>query len=274
MNAKENDFFFTLNTKRVFLYYLGYCSLFWAFHLASVSLVSFFHFLLDHNMAVIENWLYRNAWEMIIISKVIAAFIIIKALKLNNYFSKSLFKILKEDEWKPNRSLIVILFFLSILFYALILQFGGGITNNSKQTGFAYISFFGSILFYLVDLFTVSILVRNVDFQNKKKNVILGILILSLFIIFTKATLPYINKFFILILLHFLTLLVLLFRQSKNMANPLLYALVVIGPFSSFYGLDIVWENAHSVYSYKNSLPVAGIIGIWLIALGYYCRKS
>lgn len=273
MNVEKNDFLFTLDVRKILFYYFGYCSLFLIFHLASISLVSFFHFLLDHDMAVIENWLYRNAWEIIVFAKIFAAFIIIKALKLNNYFINSLLSILRTDIWKPTRTLIVLIFFLSILFYALILQFGGELINNTKETDFAYVSYLGSVFFYLVDFLVVNILVRNLEIRSKRKFFALSIVLLILFLAFTKATLPYINKYFIFLILHFSTLLILLFKERKNMINPLLYTLVIIGPFSSLYGLDIVWENAHSIYTYKETLPVIGITGIWLIGLGYYYKR-
>ncbi len=270
---EKNDFLFSIGARKILLYYIGYCTLFLISHLAFISLVSFFHFLLDHDMAVIENWLYRNAWEMIVLSKMISAFLIIKALKLNNYFVNSLFQILKTDIWKPTRKVIVLTFFISILFYALIMQFSGELINNTKETDFAYVSYIGSALFYLIDFLVINVLYRNIEVRQKRKYFALGISLIAMFLLFTKATLPYISKYYIFLVLHFATLLLLLFKERKNMINPILYTLVVIGPFSSLYGLDIVWDNAHSIYSYSESLPLVGITGIWLIGLGYYYKS-
>lgn len=273
INIEESPFLFSLGARKIILYYLGYCTLFLIFHLAFLSFVSFFHFLLDHDMAVIENWLYRNAWEIIILSKSLAAFLTIKALKLNNYFINSLLQILKTDIWKPTRKLIVLVCFISILFYALIIQFSGELINNTKDTQFAYVSYLGSALFYLIDFLVINVLVRNFKVRQKRKFFILAFVLTIIFLFFTKATLPYIDKYFIFLVLHFSTMLLLLFKERKNMINPLLYTLVIIGPFSSLYGLDIVWDNAHSIYSYKESLPVLGITGLWLIGLGYYYKS-
>lgn len=273
MNIEKKDFLFPLSMKTIFLYYLGYCILFLIFHLAAISLVSFFHFLLEHDMAVIENWLYRYAWEIIIISKTLAAFVIIKALKLNNYFNRNLISIFSEDDWKPTRSLIVLIFFLLILFYALIVQFGGELINNNKETNFAYISYLGSVLFYLIDFMILNILVRKLIIKKRTDFLLLTLILLAMFLLITKATLPYINKYLFFLVIHFLSLFSILFKQRKNIINPLLYSLAVIGPFSSIYGLDIVWENAHSFYSYEQEIPVVGISGIWLIGLGYYYKR-
>lgn len=270
---EKNDFLFSIGARKILLYYIGYCALFLIIHLAFISLVSFFHFLLDHDMGVIENWLYRNAWEMIVFSKLISAFLIIKALKINNYFVNSLFQILKTDVWKPARKFLVFIFFVSILFYALIMQFSGELINNTKETDFAYVSYIGSALFYLIDFLVINVLFRNIEVRQKRKYFAIGISLIAMFLLFTKATLPYISKYYIFLVLHFMTLLLLLFKERKNMINPLLYTLIVIGPFSSVYGLDIVWDNAHSIYSYAESLPIVGITGIWLIGLGYYYKS-
>lgn len=269
---KKSDFHFSLGARKILLYYFGYSILFLIFHLATISLVSFFHFLLDHDMSVIENWLYRNAWEMILLSKALAGFIIIKSLQLNNYFVKNLFFILKRDTWRPTRSAIVFILFLAVLFYALIHQFGGEIVGGNKSIDFVYISFLGSILFYFIDFIVINILVRNLLLNSKKKYFLLTLALTFIFMLFTKATLPYISKFYIFLILHFFTLLVLLFTNKMNIINPILYSIFIIGPLSAFYGLDLVWDNAHALYSYKESLPIAGIIGVWLIGLIYYYK--
>ena len=273
ITSENSDFLFSLSGRKVIFYYLGYCLLFLVTHLSFISLVSFFHFLLDHDMAVIENWLYRNAWEMIVFSKTLSAFIIIKALKLNNYFINSLFSILKMDIWKPTRKVLVFVLFISVLFYALIMQFSGELINNTKEAEFTYISYFGSVLFYFIDFLVINVLIRNFKVTQKRKVFALILTLTIFFLFFTKATLPYIDKYFIFLVLHYLTLLLFLFKERKNIMNPLLYSLIIIGPFSSLYGLDIVWDNAHSIYSYKESLPLAGICGVWLIGLGYYYKS-
>lgn len=272
MNLDQGRDVFPFGVRKILLYYLGYCGLFLIFHLSMISLVSFFHFLLDHDMGVIENWLYRNAWEMIIFSKGLAAFVTLKALKLNNYSVASFLDIVKNNVWKPTRKVLVLLFFFSILFYALVIQFGGELINNARESDFAYISYLGSSLFYLVDVFVIYILMQNVKIDLKKKMFVLNTCLLMMFILFTKATLPYINKYFIFLILHFVTLISFFTKEKQNIINPILYALVIVGPLSSLYGVDIVWDNAHSVYTYDQKLPLLGISGIWLIGLGYYYK--
>jgi hypothetical protein len=263
-----------VDIRKILSYYLGYNLIFLIGYIAFISMISFFHFLLEHDMAVIENWIFRNAWEVIVFSKLLASFIIIKALKLNNYFTISLWQTIKEEHWKPSRYAVIFILFISFLFYALIMQFSGELINNAKDTDFAHISFLGSAFFYFMDFFIINLLLKYIPISNQRKLFVLLAICLVFFLFFTKATLPYINKYYIFLILHFVTLLIFLAKEPKNLLNPILYALIVIGPFSSFYGLDLVWDNAHSIYSYKETLPNIGILGLWLIGLVYYFKAQ
>ena len=48
-----------------------------------VSLITFFHFLLDHSFEAIESGIFDNGWGLIIISKLIALFVVMKIYVLN-----------------------------------------------------------------------------------------------------------------------------------------------------------------------------------------------
>ena len=50
------------------LYHLAHCFI----HLIFVSIIMFFHFLLNHGLAVIEVWLAQSAWRILILSKLTA----------------------------------------------------------------------------------------------------------------------------------------------------------------------------------------------------------
>jgi hypothetical protein len=69
-------------------------------------------------------------------------------------------------------------------------------------------------------------------------------------------------------------MLILFLRERSNLINLVFYSLLVIGPLSAFFGFDLIWENVHSLYTYKRELPVFSIIGIWLIGTLYYFKKN
>ena len=274
MSYAQSNFSFSLGMRKILSYYLGFSILFFLTHLSLVSIVTFFHFLIDHDMHIIENWLFSNAWELIISSKLIAFIVTIKFLKLNNYLVTDLLTILKTDIWKPSKSAFVMIVFLATCFSAILLQFGDGLSFNPKSLEYVYFSYVGSILFFVIDFLVINILLRNVKQFSRRKNSLLIASLLIIFLSFTKITLPYIDKFLFIIILHFLTLLIFLFSEKRNIMNIILYSVLLIGPLASLFGFDLVWENAHAVYIYNTKLPLTGIVGVWLIGIVYYYKRK
>ena len=65
-------------------------------------------------MRVIERWLTMNAWETLVLAKAVAAFIILKALHLNNYLVTGGVDLLKKSELAPERKALALIFYLGV----------------------------------------------------------------------------------------------------------------------------------------------------------------
>ena len=153
--------------RSVLIYYFLYLGLFCFSHLVLLTFVSFFHFLLDHDMNTIENWLNRNTWEVITISKILSGVGIYKYVKLNQYSQYKFFRRLKEFNYLPSKKIIGMIIFILVLFYALILQFGGGIVKGQLKEELFYSSFFGASLFYLVDILLLFFLIQTYELKKE-----------------------------------------------------------------------------------------------------------
>ncbi len=252
--------------RKAFWYYLFYCFVFIILQIGLTSTFAFFHFLLEHDMNSIENWLSRNTWEILVCSKVLALITTAKVLKLNAYVEYSFRESFKKLNYLPTKRAVGIVIFLLIFFYALIDQFGGGIQKNQLKEDLVYSSFFGSIVYYLADL-VLFICVDKV-YPFVKKLYLTVPLLLFLFLLSSKIALPYLDKYYIFLIVHFLSLVYFFYKDKVG--DALFYTIFLIAPLSTVYGLDIVWDNLYSVFFYQEELPVVGIIGLWIIALGYY----
>jgi hypothetical protein len=163
--------------------------------------------------------------------------------------------------------MIGFILFLLTIFYAFIEQFGGGVDQNQFKEDLFYSSFIGAFMFYIIDFVMLYLLLKI--FKIKKEyNSKLMYLTLMLFLISSKVALPYLDKFYVFLMIHFITLFYL--GQKAKLIDVLCYAIFIISPLSSIYGLDIVWDNAYSIFTYQKELPVIGIFGIWGLAIGYY----
>jgi len=266
-----SKFLFSSQARKVIIYYSLYCVLFLLFYLALVSTISFFHFLLDHEMGIIENWLNRNTWETLIVSKLLSGLCTVKSLMLNNYHYLSFNDFLKKHMKSPDLKVYVIVLFIVIFLYALLNQFGSELISKEAEFSFSITSYIGSVLFYLIDIFVLFYALAHAQL-SRKQIIKMAVLIPILFYITTKVALPYVEKYTLFIFLHIITMCILMFRDKSNFSNIVLYCLSVIGPLSIFLGIDLVWDNSYAFYSYPSTVPILGILLIWLTALVYYYR--
>ncbi|MEX0798014.1 MAG: hypothetical protein WD025_01130 [Bacteriovoracaceae bacterium] len=272
MTALLSQIFFSSEARKTLTYYAGYCALFLFSYLALVSTISFFHFLLDHEMRVIESWLTRNAWEILTLAKLLASAVVLKALKLNNYLLKNSLDLIKNSEFFPERKALVLILFLMIFFLALVFQFNVDVAPNTGGSRFLFTSYLGSIVFYLVDLFVIYSALANFPLKRKRQKALLSVALPALFLISTKIALPYSEEASLFLFLHFGSLILLLIKTKYNLMNVILYSFLIIGPMTSVFGFDLVWGDAFSLYLYPK-FPALGIFLIWLTGFLYYFRR-
>lgn len=267
MLAKVKTEFLSLNGKKILLYYILFSFIFTLVNLLSLSVFVFFHFLLEHDMSTIENWLNRNTWEILILSKLVALFLSTKITKLNLVDDIKYRDVLKRSFRIPSIRVGGLVFFILTIFYAFITQFGGGVNVGQFKEELFYSSFIGSFFFYSCDFVFMYILFKIYSPEKRDLSKVMYLTLL-IFIGSSKLALPYLSKYYIFLMVHFLSLYIFLLKDQ--LSDSFIYALFVIAPLSSIYGLDIVWDNSYSLFSYQKPLPVLGIIGIWLLGLGYY----
>ena len=61
--------FFSSNLGKQIVFYALFSMTLWGLHLIIISLVSFFHFILGHNIRTIGYWIADRGWQIIIITK-------------------------------------------------------------------------------------------------------------------------------------------------------------------------------------------------------------
>lgn len=255
----------------VIVHYLIYSLIFVIINFSSISVVAFFHFLLGHELSVIEYWLNRNGWEVLIFSKVLASIVFLSFFTLN-FSHKSLHKELLSFDYRPtwNGGAIILYFLITTCF---CFYFLGDFKYGKNTEDFLYTSFLGSILYYFTD-YLVVLFILKAQQMTEKMRVTLTLYLSLLFFISTKIALPYTSQYYLFIFLHFLTLLVFHIRNQKNLMNPLLYAIIIIGPLSSFFGVDLVWDNTYSPYQINRSNITVSILFIWVFGLIFHYKRK
>tara|TARA_Y100000780_G_scaffold232595_1_gene268707 strand:+ start:11009 stop:11665 length:657 start_codon:yes stop_codon:yes gene_type:complete len=214
-----------------------------------------------------------NAWETLVLAKAVAAFIILKALHLNNYLVTGGVDLLKKSELAPERKALALIFYLGVFFSAMAFQFGQ-VVLNERGMDYVLTSYLGSMLFYLIDFFVIFNLIHHNPLQRRRQKVLLCLALPALFLLSTKSAMPYVDKQSLFLALHFGSMTALMAKAHNNTGNILFYSLLIIGPMSVLFGVDLVWADDYSKYLYPSHTPILGVLLIWLTGFIYYFRTN
>lgn len=265
---------FSKNMRHILFYYIGYCLLLVLIQLALVSMVAFFHFLLDHDMAIVENWLNYNAWELLVTSKVTAFFLMVKMIRLNFYDVPRFRKRLTKKRWLPSFEAVVFIVFMNVMALAIVDTLGGGFKFfNQRSYNLVIVSYIGNSIFYLIDLLLIYDLFETFVIQKKRNRLILIFLTGLIFLITTNILQPYGKPDQSLIFLYFVTLLLTYFQNTKNFGNAALILLLQVSFFIVLYGHDLVWKKQNALVNYQGNIPALGLLLSWLIGMLYFFKK-
>lgn len=274
MRKEAIEFFKSNFGKQLFFYFLFYVFM-WSFHLILISLVSFFHLLLEHNIRTIGDWIGDRGWLLIIISKLGVFYI---AALFINLKAKKLFSI--KSYFKNNIQMPRIENYVSFLFLLIALLGLGKYKFNSSmivELDRLVLSMLGSSIFFAVDF--IVLIVLDVFYPIKesgarKKRLFFFPLC---FYIFSASTFIYEQTISLKLYGFFLLLLYIGQWRRENWNLPLFFLLGFILPAYSFMGLDPVWGEIYSPLIPEKKIDTISffiLIGFTLAYLEYSKRKE
>ncbi|MBY0516867.1 MAG: hypothetical protein K2P81_08170 [Bacteriovoracaceae bacterium] len=254
--------------KRNIRWWLFYIAIQVIAHISLSSVGAFFHFLLDHEISLVEGWLHNNGWELAVASKVLAFWIVYKLLKVRLYQPLRV-RDYFGDLWRlPDQRAVVLAFFLNILFWLVaqpVLQ-----TQNQSYWAFHFVSYFGIGLWFLSDFLVASILQDLFPITIKKfENIRIFIYLIGFSLSFRLVVPDYFGTFFVM-LLHFCSLLLLSGIRLQNIGNVVVYLALVVSPFAAFFGIDPIWGADFSPFKFQHLPSVPFLLIFWMLSLAYY----
>lgn len=276
-----------LNLKNLYstlLYYLIFNVLMWFTHLFFISIFTFFHFILDHPINVIENWIYHNGWEIITITKVCSSLIILKFVNLKNPSKEPLRDIVVNGFIYPKKEILVVIIFLitSYIFLGKPISIGDSPINLGK----ILLSFFCFLMFFLVDIFVLNSIDRV--YPIKSKLILLKTSIVPIiFVLFTNFSFGLIlgvnssnltilgDKIHFIFFIHFFFILIIEYLEGINWSYSFLYLLLFASPLNALFGLDPVWGENFSVYKMNKDFSFIEILILFFVGIIYlFIKKS
>jgi len=259
--------FFRSNMGRQVLAYFVFYFFLWGFHLILISLVSFFHLLLDHNIRTIGDWIGDRGWTLIIISKLVVFYLTMLFVNLK---TKKLFSI--KSYFRNSIQTPRIEVFVTILFLLIGLIGMGEIGFNSTmivEIDRIFLSIVGTFVFFAVDYVLLVILdvfyPIHEEYLRYKRLIILPLL----FYIFSAATFVYEQTITPKLFMMFLLLLYSGEWRRKNWTLPALFLCAFIIPSFSLLGLDPVWGEAYSPLVASRKISTFSIFVLIGFSIGY-----
>ena len=243
----------------------------WPVHIVVVSIISFFHFRLNHQLIVIENWIFDYSWQTHTVSKIISFFLFFKF-----FLGMSTYSLLERVIYTTNKLPSLGVVILCLMNLAFILYIGTperyeNVLFSYQRLLFHSVTIIGS---FFVDLMVLEILEDEI---SSEINPCFKILVISL-IVFIYMLVTLFHGWNLSILLLFLLFLNFsyYFLYENRFMNSIIFSLLVVSPLFSIFGFDPVWTNKYSLYIFKNKnieMPLIVLVFVSIL-YRYYIIKT
>lgn len=232
------------------------------------SIGAFFHFLLDHEISIVESWLHNNQWEILILSKLISLFVINRWFKVRLYQVKSFRQLVKELlSWPDSKAIVVAVFM--VLSY-ITLGEAHFVNQNIGYWYFQFASFFGLIIFFGVEFIVIAYLEDILNEKVHPSKLILGLCYTVIFAAAFRVSVPDYYELMPYVVLCYSSLIYLSGKSFKSWSNVVCFLVLFVAPMGSLFGLDPVWGDDFSPFRVDKKLNMALLAVIWMISFSYY----
>lgn len=249
-------------------YYAVFQLLFVVLVVVLSSVGAFFHFLLDHEISIVESWLHNNQWEILIISKLCSLFLLNRWFKVRLYQLKSFRQLVQELVSWPDPKAIVIAIFMVIGFITI-----GNSSYVGQNIGYWYFqvaSFFCLFLFFGIEFIVIAYLEDVLNQKVHPPRLQLSVCYTLIFALAFRMSVPDYYNLMPYVILCYSSLIYLSGKSFKSWSNVVCFLILFVAPMGSLFGLDPVWGDDFSPFRIGNRLNLAFLAVIWMISFSYY----
>jgi hypothetical protein len=259
--------FFRSNLGRQMTGYLLFYLVLWSLHLIMISLVSFFHLLLGHNIRTIGDWIGDRGWTLIIFSKMLVLYLGMQFINLKTNKLASIKSYFRNSIQAPRIEM-----FSALVFLTLGLCGVGQMDQNANmifEVNRIILSLVGTFIFFSVDYLLTIVLdlfypVREEDLKWKRL-----LLFPALFYFCTTATFIYELTISFKLYAFFLLLMYVGEWRRRNWTLPLLFLSAFIAPAYLLFGQDPAWGDVYSFFSPGRKISSTSILLLIIFTIGY-----
>lgn len=251
-----------LKLKDFYLKYIAFYISSVAFHLIIISIITFFHFLLDHRLIVVENWIYDFSWQIFMISKVICFLFFYKYFiffkKENDLISFT------RENFSFNKLDVFLIPLISLAF--LLFYIDPYVKSNHEFDLLRAIFHISSIVLTMaIDLLIVLILMKE---KGRESLHLIEVVLFSLVSYFSfQSVFLFSHKNAYVLILN--VILFYFLYLKKDLGLPFLFISLFIVPLYLLMGFDPIWNGDYSLFGSRITSINIHIFSV-LLSIGLY----
>ncbi len=232
------------------------------------SIGAFFHFLLNHEISIVESWLHNNQWEILIISKLFSLYLLNRWFMVRHYELKSFRQLVQELVSWPDPKAIVVAVFMVMGYITM-----GKTVYVGQNIGYWYFqiaSFLGLFVFFGIEFIVIAYLEDILNQKMHPNRLHLGICYTVIFTVAFRVSVPDYYGLIPYVVLCYSSLIYLSGKSFKSWSNVVCFLILFVAPMGSLFGLDPVWGDDFSPFRVDKKLNLAFLAVIWMISFSYY----
>lgn len=236
----------------------------WIIHIVLISIMTFFHFRLDHKLIIVENWIFDFAWSLNLISKLFSFVIFWKFF----HDQKGQRGVIEKKE-VTNIDSQVFIYSVVCLFILIWANKPRLIDNVLFSFSTTLLHFFTIFFVFILDILIFKVLVKPND-KFMLKDILFATATVSLynFLIF-----PYIGlqgaglTSLLLIGFCFFNF------YERSILNTAMYIFLVICPMFTLFGNDPIWGGKFSTFIFSSNATIYYIVLSIIIFLFFTFKR-
>lgn len=245
----------------------------WVSYNVIMSIVAFFHFRLDHGLNIINEWVFDNGWEIVMMTKVISTYLFLKFILVVSIQRKPFKHLFFTGILFPGREVLISL--AGFIFFFIFA--GGGELEPASKGNFlrAAVIYAGVSVYYLTDIFVLLAIQKMYPIREKYRLMLSPVLALIIVLI-SRKIFPFAKGMDSLVFSNLVLSQVLIGWRRHNWTLPGLFVLVLLSPAAVLLGLDPIAGEEFSLFVLSEKIGGAIYFAIVLLSASYlyYKRKT
>jgi len=268
---KDSNFLRSPLARHVY-YFFGYQLMTVLAHLIILSVVIFFHFLLDHRLADIQDWIFFHGWEILILGKLISLGVMSRFMGILSSERSPLIHILSESRGVLRSELFIA---IVIMIIGLLIVGRPFLQDSYKWSLYPlFISYVGAVTLLGGDALILIILNKSIPLSRKSWSIEVALFSVISFLVY-KLIFLYGTHWNLHIVFSFiLTYYCLRLRGEFVWLHALILIVAFLAPFFSLFGLDPLWGSRFSPFTLSESVTGIAFSVLSLVVIVYLRAKK